>query len=137
MHMKGTPENMQKDPVYKDLLVELTDYFHKMIDHCIDAGIKDIIIDPGFGFGKTIAHNLTILKNLEIFSVFNKAVLVGLSRKSTVYKTLGISAEEALNGTTVLHTMALQNGASILRVHDVKEAKETIKLMDAYKKAAY
>ncbi len=137
MHMKGRPENMQNDPSYDHLLTELTDFFHVKIKACTDAGIKDVIIDPGFGFGKTIAHNLTILKNLELFSVFNKAILVGLSRKSTVYKTLGVSAEEALNGTTVLHTLALQNGASILRVHDVKEAKETIKLMDAYKKAAY
>ncbi len=137
MHMKGRPENMQNDPSYDHLLTELTDYFYVKIKACTDAGIKDVIIDPGFGFGKTIAHNLTILKNLELFSVFNKAILVGLSRKSTVYKTLGVSAEEALNGTTVLHTLALQNGASILRVHDVKEAKETIKLMDAYKKAAY
>ncbi len=137
MHMKGTPENMQKDPVYDDVVTELTDYFRKKIKTCTDAGIKDVIIDPGFGFGKTIEHNFTILKNLQTFSVLGKPILAGLSRKSTVYKTLGVSANEALNGTTVLHTLALQNGASVLRVHDVKEAKETITLINAYKKAAY
>lgn len=137
MHMKGTPETMQHNPQYNDILTELTDYFHHKIKVCSAAGIKDVIIDPGFGFGKTIENNFTILKNLEAFAVFEKPVLAGLSRKSTVYKTLGISAEEALNGTTVLHTLALQNGASILRVHDVKEAREAVLLVNAYKKAAY
>ncbi|MEO7121413.1 MAG: dihydropteroate synthase, partial [Ginsengibacter sp.] len=100
-----------------------------------DAGIKDIIIDPGFGFGKNIHHNFKLLKNLEVFKMLEKPIMAGLSRKSSVYKTLQTNAENALNGTTVLNTLALQNGASILRVHDVKEAKEVVTLFEAYVKA--
>ena len=136
MHIKGTPETMHHDPTYKDILDEVLRFFIAKTNECIKAGIHDVIIDPGFGFGKTIAHNLTILKNLSIFKMLEKPILAGISRKGTIYKTLGISPEEALNGTTVLNTLAIANGADILRVHDVKEAKEIITLMQAYKKAA-
>ncbi len=135
MHMKGTPATMQKDAVYNSLLQELVDFFSEKLDTCTKAGIKDVIIDPGFGFSKTIAHNFQLLKELGSLSIFNRPVLAGLSRKRTIYKTLAVTAAEALNGTTVLNTMALMNGAHILRVHDVKEAKETITLYNAYKKA--
>ncbi|HMU09933.1 MAG TPA: dihydropteroate synthase [Ferruginibacter sp.] len=135
MHMKGTPETMQQDAVYDDVVKEVLDFFIAKIDECTRLGIKDIIIDPGFGFGKTISHNFQLLKKLELFSVLNRPMLAGLSRKSSIYKTLGVSAAAALNGTTVLNTIALLHGASILRVHDVKEAKEAIALFSAYKKA--
>lgn len=132
MHMKGQPENMQAQAHYDDLIKEMLDYFIAKTYACSEAGIKDIIIDPGFGFAKNTAHNFTVLKNLSVFKMLDKPILAGLSRKSTVYKTLGITPDEALNGTTVLHTLALQNGADILRVHDVKEAKQAVLLMDAY-----
>jgi len=132
MHMKGTPDTMQQEAQYEDVTKEVLDFFIRRVEDCRLAGITDIIIDPGFGFGKTIAHNFELLKNLAVFDLLQKPVLVGLSRKSTIYKTLGISAAEALNGTTVLNSIALMNGASILRVHDVKEAVEAIKLFDAY-----
>jgi dihydropteroate synthase len=135
MHMKGHPQTMQSNPVYKDIVKELLDYFNDKIAACRKAGINDIIIDPGFGFGKTITHNFILLKQLASFTITGKPLLAGLSRKSTVYKTLGTTAEEALNGTTVLNTIALQNGAEILRVHDVKEAVETVRLFTAYKNA--
>ncbi|HEY9340062.1 MAG TPA: dihydropteroate synthase, partial [Hanamia sp.] len=101
-------------------------------DECKRAGIHDVIIDPGFGFGKNIAQNFLLLKNLSVFKMLERPILAGVSRKSTIYKTLTITAEDSLNGTTVLNTLALQNGASLLRVHDVKEAREVIKLMEAY-----
>lgn len=135
MHMQGMSATMQKNPVYDDVVKEVLDFFILKIEACKTAGIKDIIIDPGFGFGKTIEHNFQLLKNLPVFGITNKPVLVGLSRKSSIYKTLGITAADALNGTTVLNSMALMNGASILRVHDVREAKEAITLFNAYKKA--
>ncbi len=135
MHMQGTPQTMQQHPVYNNVVTDLLDYFCNKLQQCKNAGINDVIIDPGFGFGKTIEHNFTLLKNLHAFSIFNAPLLVGLSRKSTIYKTLHITAEAALNGTTVLNTIALQNGAAILRVHDVKEAKEAIILSETYKKA--
>jgi dihydropteroate synthase len=135
MHMQGTPASMQKNPVYSDVVKEMLDFFISKTDDCRRAGIKDVIIDPGFGFGKTVEHNFQLLKSLSLFSFINCPVLVGLSRKGTIYKTLGITAAEALNGTTVLNTMALLNGASILRVHDVKEAKEAITLYTSYKNA--
>lgn len=128
MHMKGTPQTMQKDPTYENVTREVLDFFIAKKDECKNAGIHDVIIDPGFGFGKTIAHNFELLKNLSVFKMLDAPILLGLSRKATIYKTLGISAEEALNGTTVLNTIALKNGANILRVHDVKEAKEVVKL---------
>ena len=129
MHMKGTPENMQQYAKYESVTKEVLDYFIQRIDVCKKAGINDVIIDPGFGFAKTIAHNFELLKNLSVFQMFEKPIIAGLSRKSTVYKTLGITAEEALNGTTVMNTLALLNGANILRVHDVKEAMEVITLI--------
>jgi len=132
MHMKGTPQNMQQNPVYENVTREIVDYFIERIDACRKAGIHDVIVDPGFGFGKTIAHNFQLLHELSIFKMFEKPVLLGISRKSTVYKTLGLTAEEALNGTTVLHTLGLLNGANILRTHDVKEALEAIKLVERY-----
>ncbi len=135
MHMQGTPATMQKEPFYGDVVKEVLDYFISKVDECTKAGIKDVIIDPGFGFGKTIEHNFQLLKKLSVLSITNRAILVGLSRKSMIYKTLGIPVADALNGTTVLNTMALMNGASILRVHDVKEAKEAVALYNFYKKA--
>jgi dihydropteroate synthase len=135
MHMQGIPQTMQQNPHYEAIVKEVLDFFIEKTDQCKKAGIKDIIIDPGFGFGKTIEHNFTLLKNLHSLSILNKPILAGLSRKSTIYKTLHTTAQEALNGTTVLNTVALLNGANILRIHDVKEAKEAIKLIGAYKKA--
>lgn len=132
MHMKGLPETMQKNTDYKDVTKEVLDFFIKKIDECKKAEIHDVIIDPGFGFGKNISQNLLLLKNLEIFSMLEKPLMIGVSRKSTIYKTLKIPVEDSLNGSTVLNTIALLNGASILRVHDVKEAKETITLVEAY-----
>jgi dihydropteroate synthase len=132
MHMKGVPETMHLDTNYDDVLKDLLDYFIRKTDECIKAGIKDMIIDPGFGFGKNIAQNFFLLKNLHVFKMLEKPILCGLSRKSTIYKTLGISSEEALNGTTVLNTLAIRNGADILRVHDVKEAVEVVRLMEKY-----
>ncbi len=130
MHMQGTPQTMQVNPTYNNVTKEVLDFFIERLATCKQAGIKDVIIDVGFGFGKTIAHNFQLLKEMAVFKILDTPILAGLSRKSTVYKTLGISAKEALNGTTVLNTFALQNGADILRVHDVKEAKEAIILID-------
>ena len=132
MHMKGTPKTMQQYAQYEDVTLEVVDFFIKKTEECRKAGIKDVIVDVGFGFAKTISHNFTLLKNLSIFKILQKPLLVGLSRKATVYKTLGVSPEEALNGTTVLNTIGLQNGANILRVHDVKEAVEAINLIRRY-----
>ncbi|HQW85283.1 MAG TPA: dihydropteroate synthase [Ferruginibacter sp.] len=135
MHIKGTPTNMQQNPVYENVVTEVLDYLIEKKQACTHAGINDVIIDPGFGFGKTIEHNFQLLKNLSAFSITDKPVLVGLSRKSSIYKTLGCKPQDALNGTTVLNIMALLNGADILRVHDVKEARESVMLYNAYKKA--
>lgn len=131
MHMKGTPDTMQQQARYEDVVQEVLDFFIPKLDECRRAGIHDVIVDPGFGFAKTISQNLAILKNLALFKMLNRPILAGLSRKSTIYKTLGVTANEALNGTTVLNTIALMNGANILRVHDVKEAKEAIALVTA------
>ena len=135
MHMKGVPETMQQHAVYEDITKEVLDFFIQKTAQLRLAGIRDIIIDPGFGFAKTISNNFTLLKNLSLFKMLNVPLMAGLSRKSTIYKTLNIAVEDTLNGTTVLHTIALQNGADILRVHDVKEAKEAIALFMAYAKA--
>ncbi len=135
MHMKGVPATMQHDIQYEDVTKEVFDYFIQKINECRIAGIKDVIIDPGFGFGKTREHNFILLKNLSLFKTLERPVMAGLSRKSTIYKTLNITAADSLNGTTVLNTIALQNGANILRVHDVKEAKEAITLFEHYSKA--
>lgn len=135
MHMKGVPETMHQETNYENLIKEILDFFIVKTDECKMAGINDIIVDPGFGFGKNIAQNFKLLKELGKFKMLQKPLLTGVSRKSTIYKTLRISPEESLNGTTVLNTIALLNGASILRVHDVKEAVEAIKLIEAYGKA--
>lgn len=135
MHLKGTPETMQEDPRYEDVTLEVLDYFIERVSACRKAGIQDLLIDPGFGFGKTAAHNFTLLKKLSAFQLLGLPILCGLSRKSTIYRTLGTTAEAALNGTTVLHTIALLNGAQILRVHDVREAKEAIVLVEKYRQS--
>lgn len=129
MHMQGTPDTMQVDPRYQDVVREVLDFFIAKVEECRRAGIHDVIIDPGFGFGKTIRHNFELLKHLSVFrQVLQKPLLAGLSRKSPITRTLGVTAAEALNGTTALNMVALMNGANILRVHDVKEAKEVISL---------
>ncbi len=133
MHMKGTPQTMQQNATYENVSLEVLDFLIAKKEACRLAGIKDIIVDPGFGFGKTIQHNFRLLHQLNVFRMLDVPILAGLSRKSSVYKTLGTTAEDALNGTTVLNTIALMNGANILRVHDVKEAVECIKLVAAYK----
>ncbi len=132
MHMRGTPQSMTRENQYDNLPLEVVDYFISKIRKCRKAGIKDVIIDPGFGFAKNAEQNFLLLKNLSLLKILNVPVLVGLSRKSTICKTLNITAAEALNGTTVMHTLSLLNGANILRVHDVKEAKEAITLVSKY-----
>ncbi|QMU29850.1 dihydropteroate synthase [Adhaeribacter radiodurans] len=129
MHMRGTPQTMKQLTSYDNLIVELVTYFEHKVAQLRAAGVVDIIIDPGFGFAKTVEQNFTLLRNLNEFSLFELPILVGLSRKSMTYKTLGIEASEALPGTIALNTVALLQGASILRVHDVKEAVQTIKLV--------
>lgn len=135
MHMKGIPENMQVSPHYENITKEILDFFIFKTEECTRAGITDVIIDPGFGFGKTISQNFLLLKEMATFKMLGKPILAGLSRKSTIYRSLGVTAEEALNGSTVLHTLALQNGADILRVHDVKEAREAVILHRLYQEA--
>jgi dihydropteroate synthase len=129
MHMKGTPQSMKNLVHYDDLIGDLTHYFSIKIAQLQQAGVKDIVLDLGFGFAKNITQNFELLKQLENFRSLGFPLLAGLSRKSMIYKTLAIDANEALNGTTVLNTIALLNGASILRVHDVKEAREVVKLL--------
>ncbi len=133
MHMQGKPENMQDNPVYTDVVADILVWFSSKIVRLQSAGVKDIIIDPGFGFGKTAGHNFEILNRLGDFSISGLPLLAGMSRKSMIWKTLGISPEEALNGTTVLNTIALMKGADILRVHDVKEAVQVVRLMEIIK----
>ncbi len=128
MHMKGTPQNMSSLATYDDLLHEVMEYFHQKLVTLHDNGIIDVILDPGFGFAKTVDHNFELLGKLQHLHHFGKPILTGLSRKSMIWRTLNTTPEEALNGTTVLHTLALVKGVSILRVHDVKEANECIKL---------
>ena len=131
MHMQGTPGDMQHAPYYENVTREVLDFFIAKTDELRKAGVNDIIIDPGFGFGKTIVHNFELLRNLGFFKMLNCPLLVGISRKSTICKTLNITPDQALNGTTVLNTVSLMNGASILRVHDVKEAVQAVKLVVA------
>ncbi len=133
MHLKGTPQSMQKRVVYDDLLKDLLFYFSEKINNATSKKINDIIIDPGFGFAKTTAQNYILLNHLDLFQTFKVPILIGLSRKSMVYKILRSTPKEALNGTTALHTVALLKGANILRVHDVKEAHECIKLINELK----
>ncbi|HOM90800.1 MAG TPA: dihydropteroate synthase [Bacteroidia bacterium] len=130
MHMKGLPENMQDNPVYDDVLKEIIDFFSKQLSLCRKVGITDILIDPGFGFGKTIAHNFELLAKLNLLKIVGLPIVAGLSRKGMIWKTLDVSPAEALNGTTALNMVALMNGARILRVHDVKEAMQCIKLFN-------
>ena len=133
MHMQGTPQNMQMNPHYDNLLKEVFLYFAERVQKLCDLGVKDIIIDPGFGFGKTLEHNYELMNHLDEFQLFELPLLVGISRKSMIYKLLGTTPEEALNGTTVLNTLALMKGANILRVHDVKAAKEAVTLVEKMK----
>lgn len=134
MHMQGNPQTMQLSPQYGNVTLEVFDALSFRVKELQAAGIKDVVVDPGFGFGKTIAHNFQLLRELSFFQQLQRPLLVGISRKGTVYKTLGTTADKALNGTTVLHTIALLNGAIMLRVHDVKEAVEAVQLFEAYKK---
>jgi dihydropteroate synthase len=133
MHMQGNPRTMQQNPVYEDVVADILKWFGERIHILHGRGVKDIIIDPGFGFGKSSAHNFELLRRLKDFSIAGLPLLVGLSRKSMIWRTLGITADEALNGTTVLNTLALMNGADILRVHDVKEAVQVIRLIGKLK----
>lgn len=130
MHMKGSPQNMQQHANYKNLLPEILQYFSERVATARALGIHDIIIDPGFGFAKTVAQNYTVLKKMESFQTLKLPLLAGLSRKSMIYKVLGTDAKNALNGTTALNMIALSKGANILRVHDVKEAFECVKLAE-------
>lgn len=130
MHMRGTPQSMSRLSEYDNLLKDIVDYFHKKINRLLELGVNDIIIDPGFGFAKTVEQNFELLKNLNYLKILGKPILAGLSRKSTIWRTLETSPEESLNGTTVLNTVALLNGANLLRVHDVREAVECIRLID-------
>jgi len=136
MHMKGTPQNMKERAHYEDMLKEITLYFSSKLDQLRQLGAKDIILDPGFGFGKTIEHNYLLLKRLDELKIFGLPILVGLSRKSMIYKVLDLDPAQSLNGTTVLNTLALFSGANILRVHDVKEAREVIALKDKLDRSA-
>ena len=128
-HLQGTPQTMQQNPSYTNVLEDVKNYFQEKIKQLNNLGVNDIILDPGFGFGKTVEHNFQLLKNLKEFKSFGLPLLAGVSRKSMINKVIGTPPKEALNGTTVLNTIALQNGANILRVHDVKEAKEVIQLI--------
>ena len=130
MHMQGTPQTMQDSPLYDDVVYEVRDYLRHICDGCTAAGIADVIIDPGFGFGKTLEQNFALLRDLHTFRILERPVLSGISRKSMICKALKVNPEHALNGTTALHMIALQQGANILRVHDVKEAVEVIKLYE-------
>lgn len=134
MHMQGTPQNMQQHPHYDNLLKEVFLYFAQKVQQLRDLGMKDIILDPGLGFGKTVEHNYELLAHLEEFRVFELPLLVGVSRKSMIYRLLGNTPQDALNGTTVLDTICLLKGADILRVHDVREAVETVKIVEAMRK---
>jgi dihydropteroate synthase len=136
MHSPETIAKMHQKEIQGNITLALVDYFKERVSACKLAGIKDIIIDPGIGFGKTLEQNFQLIKELSVFKIFDKPLLLGISRKSFIYKTLNISADDALNGTTVIHTIGIQHGASILRVHDVKEAVEAIKLTEYVNKKA-
>jgi len=133
MHMQGTPQNMQKNPLYNDVVKDISAFYVSKIEQCKHLNFDKLIIDVGFGFGKTVEHNYQLLKHLNEFASFDYPLLVGLSRKSMINKIINTSPVTALNGTTVLNTIALQNGAKILRVHDVKEAKQAVDLFEFYK----
>lgn len=133
MHMKGLPENMQENARYSDASVEVLAYLRDRAEAARQRGLTNLIVDPGFGFGKTISHNFQLLRQLSVFQMLDCPVMVGISRKSMIYKTLDTGPEYGLNGTTALHMIALQNGANVLRVHDVREAKEAVRLFAAYR----
>lgn len=133
MHMQGTPQNMQQHPHYENVVREVMLYFATKIQQLRDLGAKDLIIDPGFGFGKTLEHNYELLNKLESFQLFDLPLLVGVSRKSMIYKLLGGTSEDALNGTSVINTISLLKGANMLRVHDVKAASEAVQIVNAMK----
>lgn len=137
MHMQGTPQNMQKEPHYENLLKEVFMYFARKVRQLRDLGMKDIILDPGFGFGKTLEHNYELMAHLEEFGIFELPLLVGVLRKSMIYRLFGATPQEALNGTTVLDTVALMKGADILRVHDVREAVEAVRLIEKLKSVSF
>lgn len=137
MHMQGTPQNMQKEPHYENLLKEVFMYFARKVRQLRDLGMKDIILDPGFGFGKTLEHNYELMAHLEEFGIFELPLLVGVSRKSMIYRLFGATPQEALNGTTVLDTVALMKGVDILRVHDVREAVEAVRLIEKLKSVSF
>lgn len=136
-HIKGTPQDMQDEPHYDDLIREVFLYFSEKINRLHDMGLNDIILDPGFGFGKTLAHNYELMSNLQMFREFEVPILVGLSRKSMIYKLLDTTPQEALNGTTALNTIALLKGANILRVHDVKAAAEVVAIVECVTATSY
>jgi len=129
MHMKGTPATMQDHPTYPDVVAEVTYFFENQLAQCRDKGVRQVILDPGFGFGKTVDQNFQLLSHLDEFSALGTPILVGISRKSMITRLLNVDPSDALNATTVLNTIALLKGASILRVHDVKEAVEAVKLV--------
>jgi len=135
MHMKGTPQNMKEKAHYDDMLDEILKYFARKYDQLRNMGVNDVILDPGFGFAKNIEQNFLLMNKLKQFKVFDLPLLVGISRKSMIFKTLNIKPQEALNGTTVLNTIATLQGADILRVHDVKQAKEVIQLVQKLENA--
>tara|TARA_Y100001954_G_scaffold41261_1_gene42030 strand:- start:100 stop:501 length:402 start_codon:yes stop_codon:yes gene_type:complete len=130
--MRGNPENMQESTYYNDIAGEIDEFFELGLEKLQYFGISQVFLDPGLGFGKSLNDNFKLLKNLTKFKHYNCPLLVGLSRKSMIQKTLDVSAEEALNGTTAAHILALQQGANILRVHDVREAKEAVKIWSVY-----
>ena len=133
MHMRGNPSNMMNKTDYENVINEIEEYFKQKIELAESLGINDIIIDPGFGFSKTTKQNFDILNNLNFLNKLDRPLLIGVSRKSMIYKTLGISPIDSLNGSTVLHTISLLNGAKIIRTHDVKEARECIRLVNELK----
>lgn len=135
MHMKGSPQTMQDDTHYDDIILDTMKYMSRTLAKAKEQNLHDIIVDPGIGFGKAVSDNYKILKSLESYRIFNLPILIGLSRKSFIYKQLNSDADSALNGTTAMHMMALLNGANILRVHDIKEAMEVNRLYAAYKSA--
>lgn len=130
MHMQGTPATMQANPHYENVVTEVKQFFEQQLEKCERAGVKQIILDPGFGFGKTVEHNFRLLNALDVYAKMGYPLLAGLSRKSMLTRLLGVGKNEALNGTSILNTIALQKGAKILRVHDVKEAMECVRIFD-------
>jgi len=136
MHMRGTPQTMKTLAQYENLTQEILDFFIQKTERCRAAGIKDVIVDPGFSFAKNLEQNYELMRHLPDFRILDKPILVGISRKGMIYHPLGTNGEEALNGTTVVNTIALLNGANILRVHDVKEAREAVKLVEMYKRTS-